>query len=66
MNARQASEDLCEDYYDQKIQEADMLGNALMAGFVGDKIAENKKRVALMLNISSDYSSYKTELDKLE
>ncbi|XP_070494517.1 uncharacterized protein [Chironomus tepperi] len=66
MNVKASSEDLSENFYDQQVLETDMFGNALLAGFLGDKIAENKKKVAIMLNISGDYCSYKAELDKLQ
>lgn len=66
MNVKASSEDLSEVFYDQQVLEADMLGNALLAGFLGDKIADNKKKIANKLNITGDYSSYKAELDKLQ
>jgi len=67
MNIKSPSEDLSSEiFYDQQIVEADMLGNELLAGFIGAKIAESKKKVVNKLNVTGDYSSYKAELDKLK
>ena len=67
MNIKSPSEDLSSEiFYDQQILEADMLGNELLTGFLGAKIAESKKKVLNKLNVPGDYSSYKAELDKLK
>jgi hypothetical protein len=67
MNVKSQSEDASNEiFYEQQIEETDMLGNELLAGFVGAKIADNKKKVVNKLNIIGDYSSYKAELDKLK
>ena len=63
MSAKTPAEDA---FYDEQIVETDMLGNALLAGFLDEKIAENKKIIANKLNIIGEFSSYKTELDKLQ